>query len=179
VTRLLVLAWGNESRGDDALGPAFIARGQAAGDPPGVTTTFVTDFQLQPEHAVDLDGQALALFVDASVDASPPFSFREVVPARTATFSTHGVAPGVVLDAYRLTFGRAPPPAFALAIHGTCFDLGAPLGEPARRHLDAAIDFFAQLRRHPAAEAWRRLAGASAAAAAQESPKPHGARDPA
>ena len=126
--RLVVLAWGNESRGDDGLGPAFLAHSEALADPPGVATTFVTDFQLQPEHAIDLDGRDLALFVDASLAAAAPFAFRRLEAARTATFSTHGVPPGVVLDAFAATFGRAAPPAYELAIHGETFALGTPLG---------------------------------------------------
>mgnify|MGYP003444587014 CR=1 FL=1 len=106
--RLVVLAWGNESRGDDALGPLFLAHAQAQSDPPAVTTTFVGDFQLQPEHAVDLDSADIALFVDASIAARPPFTFSELMPAASATFSTHGFTPGAVLDAYRRAFRRCP-----------------------------------------------------------------------
>ena len=157
-TRLVVLAWGNDSRGDDALGPEFLARAQALPDPPGVKTTYVADFQLQPEHAIDLDAQDLVLFVDACRDAASPCALREVAPARSATFSTHGVAPGVVLDAYRLTYARPAPPAFELAIGGEAFDLGAPLSPTAQHGLDAALDLFARLRRSASAQTWRTLA---------------------
>lgn len=156
--RLLVLACGNESRGDDALGPTFCARASALPDPAGVTTTFVADFQLQPEHAFDLEGQDLVLFVDASRESIPGYAFRPVEPARPATFTTHGFAPAAVLDAYRITFAQAPPPAFVLAIRGERFDLGAPLGPQARHALDAALGFFALLRRRPSAAAWRAVA---------------------
>jgi hydrogenase maturation protease len=155
VTRLVVLAWGNDSRGDDALGPAFLDRAGAEPDPPGVETRFVADFQLQPEHAFDLDGCDLALFVDASRSAIAPFEFRRVDPAPSATFTTHGVAPEVVLDAYTLTFGRDPPPAYALAIRGETFELGEPLCEQALMSLEAALAFFADLRKDASAPAWR------------------------
>jgi hydrogenase maturation protease len=161
-TRLVVIAWGNESRGDDGLGPAFVARAEALPDPPGVRTTFVADFQLQPEHAVDLNGGDLALFVDASRTATAPFEFRRVEPARTATFTTHGVAPGVVLAAFDATFGRPPPPAFELAIPGEDFELGEPLRKRARGCLDDALAFFAVLRGDTSAGAWQRAAEARA-----------------
>ena len=164
-TRLVVLAWGNDSRGDDGLGPAFLAASEARPDPPGVATAFVADFQLQPEHAVDLDGCDLALFVDASRTAAAPFEFHRVEPARTATFTTHGVTPGAVLAAFEATFGRAPPPAFELAIRGERFGLGEPLGDDARTGLDAALAFFAGLRVEASAAAWDRAAAARTAAA--------------
>ena len=140
------------------MGPAFLARVEALPDPPGVASTFVADFQLQPEHAVDIDRHDLVLFVDASRTADAPFVFRRVEPTRTATFTTHGVAPGVVLGAFEATFGRAPPPAFELAIRGESFDLGEPLRERARMCLEAALAFFAALRGDASPGAWQREA---------------------
>ncbi|HEX4883365.1 MAG TPA: hydrogenase maturation protease [Casimicrobiaceae bacterium] len=156
--RIVVVACGNESRGDDALGPAFVERAQGRPDPPGVTTTFVADYQLQPEHALDLAGQDLALFVDAGVDVQGPCELAEVAPAAAPTFSTHGMTPGAVLEAYRRATGRAPPPAFALAIRGVRFRLGDPLSTPARTALDAAFDLFERLRRNATPGAWRAVA---------------------
>ncbi len=59
---VVVFAVGNPSRGDDALGPLLMAwlEQQAR---PGVQ--LVGDFQLQIEHALDLEGHPLALFIDA------------------------------------------------------------------------------------------------------------------
>jgi hydrogenase maturation protease len=155
LTRLVVLAWGNDGRGDDAIGPEFVARAQATADPTGIATTYVEDFQLQPEHAMDLDGADLILFVDASRNAASAYALREIEPARNATFTTHGLAPGVVLDAYRRTFGRPPAAAFELAIRGEAFELGTAIGTHAQRNLDEALEVFSWLRRHASAEAWR------------------------
>ena len=49
---VVVFAVGNPSRGDDALGPLLMA-GLEQQDWPGVQ--LVSDFQLQIEHALDLD----------------------------------------------------------------------------------------------------------------------------
>lgn len=166
MTRLVVLAWGNPSRGDDALGPEFLQRAQAAwvgrggegidagGD---LDIAWVTDFQLQPEHALDLDGRDLALFVDASTVAAAPFEFMPVAPARDRTFSSHAMSPAAVLAAYEQSFG-APPPAFVLAIRGERFELGDPLGVAAQAHLSAALDFTAHLLVESTAVAWRQRA---------------------
>ena len=60
VTRLVVLAWGNPSRGDDALGPEFLRAAEGIAPRGGPSVEFVTDFQLQPEHALDVAGRDLA-----------------------------------------------------------------------------------------------------------------------
>ena len=58
---LLVFGWGNPSRGDDALGPLFVERIEAL-ELPGVSC--LTDFQLQVEHALDIQDRRQVLFVD-------------------------------------------------------------------------------------------------------------------
>ena len=50
----LVFAWGNPSRGDDALGPLFAEAVQAMNLP---QVECLTDFQLQVEHTLDLVGR--------------------------------------------------------------------------------------------------------------------------
>jgi hydrogenase maturation protease len=158
--RVVVLAWGNPSRGDDALGPEFLR----CAEPVAATATasgsfeFVTDFQLQPEHATDLDGRDLALFVDASSVLASPIALTELRPQRDRTFTTHGMSPAAVLATFRAAFGREPPPAFQLAIAGIGYELGDPMSVAATRHLDAALALFARLAATPSAAAWRQLA---------------------
>jgi hydrogenase maturation protease len=171
VTRLVVFAWGNPSRGDDALGPEFLAaaeamapqpRSAAGGGEPGAgdgtpDIAYVTDFQLQPEHALDLAGRDLALFVDASTKAGAPFTFTAVAPARDPTFTSHAMSPAAVLAAYAGSFGE-PPPAFVLAIRGESFELGEAMGEGARGNLRAAVAFYARLLDDPNRDVWAALA---------------------
>jgi len=154
VTRVVVLAWGNPSRGDDALGPEFLRRAEALPRRARTDVAWVTDFQLQPEHAADLVDRDLALFVDASAVAPAPFAFAQVTPARDRTFTSHAMSPAALLATYRDAFG-APPPGFALAIRGERFDLGEPIGTAARGNLAAALDFAARLLARPAAAAWQ------------------------
>ena len=63
----LVFAWGNPSRGDDALGPCFLEALEAMAPD---ATELLTDFQLQVEHSLDLVGRQKILFVDASVSCT-------------------------------------------------------------------------------------------------------------
>lgn len=146
---ILVFAWGNPGRGDDALGPEFL---EGLGDRVGVER--VTDFQLQPEHVTDLHGRRLVLLVDASVSVPPPFGFCRVHPRRDASFTSHAMSPEALLAAYDDIYGSEPPPCYLLAIRGEGFELGEPLGDAARRHLAAALRFVDTLLRDPTESAW-------------------------
>lgn len=145
---VLVLGVGNPSRGDDALGPAFLERAGDAlrGEIARGDIELLTDFQLQIEHALDLEGRRRVVFVDASVRARPPFEYTRVGPRRDASFSTHAMSPEAVLETHRETLGE-PPESWVLAIRGERFELGDPLSEPAQANLDAALAFFVERER--------------------------------
>lgn len=160
--RLVVFGWGNTARGDDGLGPLLLEK-IAALDLPNLVV--VEDFQLQIEHALDLDGADLALFVDASVAAPAPFSFAETGPRPGLTHTSHAMAPEAVLDVAVRVLGRTPPPAFVLGMRGEAFELGTALGPAARAHLEAAFAFLKPLLDRPEVALWR-----AAAAIAESSP---------
>lgn len=160
----LVFAWGNPSRGDDALGPVFLERLESwlTERGHGALVELLTDFQLQPEHAADLVGRALTLFVDASTTCEAPFSFSRVPVRRDASFTSHAMSPAAVLAAYEQAYAQAAPPCYALAIRGHGFELGEPLGAAARGNLEAALAFAFTLLERPCAEVWERMAWAPA-----------------
>jgi hydrogenase maturation protease len=132
----LIFTWGNPSRGDDALGPAMYDLLQNE-DFNGVD--LLTDFQLQIEHTIDLEGRERVLFVDASASASAPFEFFRIQPEQDASYTTHAMSPQALLSVYRQVNGCAPPPAWLLSIRGYEFGLGLPLSTAANRHLLAAF----------------------------------------
>lgn len=142
VAPILVIGIGNPSRGDDALGPACIARFEQA-RPQGVE--LLTDYQLQIEHALDLDGRELVIFVDASVAAGAPFRLETVGEEAGRPAFSHALSPAQLLGVYRLVHRCAPPAAQVLAIRGYAFELGAPLSEAARANLDRAVERLAGL----------------------------------
>lgn len=133
---ILVFGWGNPSRGDDALGPLFVERIEAMRLP---HVECLTDFQLQVEHALDLQGRQRVLFVDASMSATAPFAVSALRPRRDASFTSHALSPEAVLQAYRDVERREPPPAWLVAIHGDRFDLGSGLSAAAADNLAAAL----------------------------------------
>jgi hydrogenase maturation protease len=132
---LLVLAIGNPSRGDDALGPALAERLEALA-PPGVDV--LVDFQLQVEHCLDLVGRERVIFVDAGARTPAPYELRAPRATDRLAHTSHALEPEAVLAAYRRVHGSEPPPALVLCVRGESFELGAPLSVAAATHLDAA-----------------------------------------
>src|SRR5271166_5182697 len=94
--RIVAFGWGNDARGDDGLGPLLLGR-LARADYGNVTT--IEDFQLQIEHALDLDGAELSLFIDAGKGTPAPFAFAEIVARRDPSHTTHALSPAALLDA--------------------------------------------------------------------------------
>ncbi len=141
--RIVLFGYGNPSRGDDALGPLLLEKAEAwlAGQPHLAVET-VPDFQLQIEHVIDLQGRDLALFLDADMACGAPFTLNRVTPDRDASFTTHELSPGAVLQVYREALGKEPPPSYVLGVRGERFELGAPLSAAATRHLEAAWTFL-------------------------------------
>ncbi|MDG4553582.1 MAG: hydrogenase maturation protease [Candidatus Competibacter sp.] len=159
VAGLLILAVGNPSRGDDALGPLLLERLAAMREPHDDWNDIelLTDFQLQIEHAVDLENRTLVLFVDASVSCPPPFQFTRPHPARDTSYTSHALSPAAVLYVHQLINRAPPPPAFQLAIRGERFELGEPLTVAAETHLVLALDFIGQLLTRREASIWERF----------------------
>ena len=138
----LIFTWGNPSRGDDALGPALYELLQQE-DLNGVD--LLTDFQLQIEHSIDLEGRERVLFVDASTSASAPFEIIRLQPEQDASYTTHAMSPQALLSVYQQVNGCAPPPAWLLSIRGYEFGLGLPLSPAANKHLQAAFKHIKEL----------------------------------
>ncbi len=159
VPELLILAVGNPSRGDDALGPLFLERLAVLREQRAdwKEVELLIDFQLHIEHAINLENRTLALFVDASVSSSAPFQFTHLRPARDASYTSHALSPAAVLHVYQQINPIPPPPAFQLAIRGECFELGEPLSAAAEANLVLALDFVRRLLARQEAEAWKQL----------------------
>lgn len=151
MTSLKIFACGNESRGDDALGPLLIAPLEAAGH------ACVQDFQLNIEHALDLQGASLALFIDADVSAPPPYRFERLQPADFPHYSTHALPPAAVLAVYEKLEGRKAPPAYVLGVRGDAFALGSGLSDGALRHAESARELLQQLVDQPDVNFWDTL----------------------
>lgn len=137
MTRPLVIAVGNPSRGDDGLGPALLA----LLDGEGADT--LLDFQLQVEHALDIAGRSAVLFVDAARpgaagDAGQGVALTRVAPADALPPLSHALTPSGVLHVAR-RLGETAPACWQLAIEGEAFGLGEGLSAAARARLPRAL----------------------------------------
>lgn len=157
---VVVFAVGNPSRGDDAIGPVLLERLAGWLDDEGLAGQFelVEDFQLQIEHALDLGGRRLALFIDAGANTPAPYTFRRIAPASGIAHTTHELPPEAVLQVYRQTEGAEPPPAFVLCVRGEQFELGEPLTAAAAAGLEGAWLLLTELCRKTVLTEWEQAA---------------------
>ncbi len=150
----LIFGYGNPSRGDDALGPLLLERLQADGL---TDIEFLTDFQLQVEHSLDLEGRDLVLFIDAHVSCSSPFAFTTLLPEGDRSYTTHAMSPAAVLQVYQQINRCPPPPSFLLSLRGERFELGEGLSPAAQANLEAALQFARELCARPVLSHWQSL----------------------
>lgn len=159
---IVVLAVGNPSRGDDAIGPVLSQRlaDWLRDSPLAAKVELFEDFQLNIEHALDLVGRERVLFIDAGEGTAAPFQFSRVRPTLEMTHSSHELPPQAVLGVYLRTLHEEPPPAYVLCVRGEHFELGQPLSEPAQDHVEQAWTCLRQLLQPCGLQDWERLASA-------------------
>ena len=144
---VLIFAYGNPSRGDDALGPALfdlLEKYQASNNAFNEFELLV-EYQLQIEHAIDLEHRKCVLFVDASTSCAPPYEFFELKPERDDSYTTHAMSPASVLSVYQKINNREPPPSYLITIRGYEFDLGQTISEQAMINLQNTYEFIKSL----------------------------------
>ncbi|HEY8158870.1 MAG TPA: hydrogenase maturation protease [Methylobacter sp.] len=149
---VLLFGYGNLSRGDDALGPLLLEYVESHCGLDAIE--ILSDFQLQIEHALDLENRCLVLFVDASVACVNAFDFTILEPARDKSYTTHAMSPAAILDVYQSIKKQTPPPCFLLSIKAEQFELGDGLSANAETNLAEACSFAARLLGNPELGFW-------------------------
>lgn len=153
---VVVFAVGNPSRGDDAIGPELLGRLEKWLETEHLTERLelIEDFQLNIEHALDLEDRELALFIDAGENTPAPYVFEQIFPSAIPSHSSHALPPQAVLQVYRQTEGREPPPSFVLCVRGERFELGEALSPEALGRMEAAMSLLERLMRQPTLAGW-------------------------
>ncbi|MER2506621.1 MAG: hydrogenase maturation protease [Azonexus sp.] len=157
---LVVFAVGNPSRGDDAIGPVICGRLEEwlENEKLADRVELIEDFQLNVEHALDLQSRELALFIDAGENTPAPFIFAQIFPSTVPSHTTHALPPQAVLQVYRQMERSDPPPSFVLCVRGEKFELGEPLTAAAENHATLAFELLIGLCRQPMLAKWEAAA---------------------
>ena len=145
VEPILVITWGNPSRGDDALGPLIYDRLYQDNLP---NVDVITDFQLQIEHSTDIDNRSLIIFVDASVSASEPYELTRIFPEQDDSFTSHAMSPQALLSVSEQVNSSELPESQLLAIRGYDFELGHKMTKKANKNVDLAYNALLGLIEH-------------------------------
>lgn len=135
---IFVYGFGNSGRQDDGLGPAIIKRLEDE-KIQGIETD--CNYQLNIEDADNNSKCKVVIFVDASIDADEPFSFRKIVPAAEITFTTHSMAPESVVALCMDIYNRAPE-AYVMGIRGYQWDFEEGLTSKAMYNFNEAYQFL-------------------------------------
>ncbi|MCX7192593.1 MAG: hydrogenase maturation protease [Proteobacteria bacterium] len=164
---VLIFAVGNESRGDDALGPLLLREldawlssedvGREKGQ--GFVEQFelIEDFQFQIEHAMDMKDRKLILFIDAGMDTRAPFAFYRLQANNEPVLYSHALAPEALLKVYAQFYHQVPPDTFVLCIKGESFELGEAPSPEALANLASALQFIKQRLLDADALAWDKI----------------------
>lgn len=140
---ILVFGYGNLSRGDDAVGPLLLEYLEQRADLSRVELQ--TDFQLQIEHALDLQERELVIFVDASVAGDQPFAFKRLKPYQDNSYTSHAMSPAALLHVFETVTGLTPPPSYLLSIQAESFELGDDISQATADNLNQACEFARHL----------------------------------
>lgn len=135
---IFIYGYGNPGRQDDGLGPAIIQKLEDE-KIQGITTD--CNYQLNIEDADNISQSETVIFVDASIDADDPFSFRKIEPAAEITFTTHSMSPESVVALCADIYDRTPE-AYVMAIRGYEWDFSEGLSSTAMKNFNEAYQFL-------------------------------------
>ena len=157
VPPVLIFAIGNESRGDDAIAPLLLRRLAVWLEAENIAGRFelLEDFQLQVEHATDMVGRKLVLFIDAGLDTPAPYNFYRAQSNDSRTLFSHAITPEAVLSTYQQVYQQTPPPAFVLCVRGERFELGELPSPEAEQRMELAMCFLQELMQKAEASSWK------------------------
>jgi len=154
---VLLIALGDATKGDEGLGAALLRRCREQPIAGRWWLSLIGDAQLQIEHAVDLQINDLAVFIEASADIATPFEFAPVARPDGHRLVTPGetLTPSEVLHTL-WTIGQREslPHCYRLSIQGHSFLQKKGISSQAQEHLDAATAFVLKLLDEPDPERW-------------------------
>jgi len=137
---VLVIAWGNPLREDDAVAWRVLEGLRSLKPRPGLPPLKLRHaHQLAPEMAECVSQAQGVVFVDARRDGTPgEVRCEEIAPAAGSNPLAHSLSPQALLLYAEQLYGRAPK-AVVLGVAGERFGMGEELSPVVRRALPRAI----------------------------------------
>jgi hydrogenase maturation protease len=144
VSGILIIAYGNTLRGDDAVGlhAARELERQFHDDP---EVDVLTCQQLTPEMADDISGSDLVIFLDAASGKEPgTLQCKRILAANVPGGWIHHLGPQALLSAAEQLYGEAPR-AICVTLAGWSFEVGNRLSHNAQLRLPEFIRQVAEV----------------------------------
>jgi hydrogenase maturation protease len=135
---ILIIAYGNALRGDDAVG-LYAARelDQQFHDDPEID--IIACQQLTPEMADDVSGSELVIFLDASCGEEPgTVRCKHISPLNGPVGLTHNLDPQSLVSAAEQLYGEAPQ-AICVTLAGWSFEVSNRLSKNATLRLPELV----------------------------------------
>ena len=129
-SRILLLGYGNQYRGDDGIGPVLLQRVAAEVEK-------IPLQELTLDLAETLARYELVVFIDAAVSGDP-VTWRELKADHRPSPLSHHLPPETLLFYAETLYQRAPR-AFLLSVRGYSFDFGERLSPEAEGNVQAAL----------------------------------------
>ena len=148
---LLIFAYGNPARGDDALGPLLAQQAERwiAEQNLGPQVEVLSEYQLSPEHAYDLLERQHVIFIDAAAQQASDCVWQTLTATAPALWTSHASSPAALLWYCQDLLQRPAPRAAMLSLATTDFELGNDLSARGRA---ALLSGWRELRQRLEAE---------------------------
>jgi hydrogenase maturation protease len=138
----IVIGYGNELRGDDAIGQQ-VAKAIKYWHLLSVQSIAV--HQLTPELAENLANSQLAIFVDARIDSQlGEVQVQSLLPSKSSYIDAHISDPRSLLALSQFLYGHCPE-AWLITVPGVNFELSDRLSPTAEKGIAIAIDKIIQI----------------------------------
>jgi hydrogenase maturation protease len=138
----LVIGYGNELRGDDAIGQQ-VAKAIKYWHLSSVKSIAV--HQLTPELAENLANSKLAIFVDACINyQSDEVQVEPLLPCDSTTINPHTSDPKILLALAKFLYGNCPK-AWLVTVPGENFELSDRISITAQKGITTALSKIMQI----------------------------------
>ncbi len=139
--RVLIYGFGNPGRQDDGVGVVLTNLLEKEGFD---HVDIDYNYQLNIEDALTISEYDAVIFVDASLDAEPPFDFYRISAKDDITFTTHSLSPESVLALCSDVYHKIPE-AYVLAVRGYEWEFVEKMSQKGEENLFAAFGFIKKM----------------------------------